>query len=475
MDYEVFHVRFNVMNISSIMAFANVAGGQNGANKDVYFIRCIGYHDSYLEDIRKMDLALSCRGGDGRRGYVRMEGFPQLFQDPKEAAFYANAYEAWETSGKKELMLHSFQEGKLPLAAVRSAVERTAQKFASCTPNASATMIKNFIIKLFFWTDTILPKLFHEWNERGSYKLAVCGLPKKQEYLFCYFATLLGIDVIILSPEKEPELDRTLLGLSCRLDFPQKGKLEFPVYHADMQKEIDVRAEPAVQKGAAHRVVIPPKKTRQKPSPGPVPGSPNQGFIPAETAKGEKNFEELARLALSVVMITIHDRHGEVIGTGSGIMIGAKGYILTNNHVASKGACYSVRIEEDDKIYRTDEVIKYHPLLDLALIRIDRTLMPIPLYRGNKALVRGQKVVAIGSPLGFFNSVSDGIISGFRNFDGVNMIQFTAPISHGSSGGAVLNMFGEVIGISTAGVDSGQNINLAVSYQDIMNFVRGFL
>lgn len=54
------------------------------------------------------------------------------------------------------------------------------------------------------------------------------------------------------------------------------------------------------------------------------------------------------------------------------------------------------------------------------------------------------------------------------------MIQFTAPISHGSSGGAVLNMYGEVIGISTAGIDSGQNINLAVGYESINMFIRGF-
>ena len=91
-----------------------------------------------------------------------------------------------------------------------------------------------------------------------------------------------------------------------------------------------------------------------------------------------------------------------------------------------------------------------------------------------KKLVRGQKVVAIGSPLGLFNSVSDGIISGFRTINDVSMIQFTAPISHGSSGGAVLNLCGEVIGISTAGIDSGKNLNLAVGFEDIRVFAKGF-
>ena len=188
----------------------------------------------------------------------------------------------------------------------------------------------------------------------------------------------------------------------------------------------------------------------------------------------EKNYEELAGFASSVVMIAVIDSGGKIAGTGSGIMIGKDGYILTNNHVIKNGRFYVVRIEEDDNLYDTDEVIKYNSVFDLAIIRINKKLKPIPVYNGINKLARGQKVVAIGSPLGLFNSVSDGIISGFRKIDNVDMIQFTAPISHGSSGGAVLNMYGEVIGISTAGIDEGQNINLAVSYECINKFIKGF-
>lgn len=188
----------------------------------------------------------------------------------------------------------------------------------------------------------------------------------------------------------------------------------------------------------------------------------------------ELAYEELAQLASSVVQIMVHDERGNILGGGSGIMVGRAGYILTNNHVACRGRYYSVRIEDDEKAYQTDEMIKYNSVLDLAVLRIDRPLQPLPIYDGQKKLVRGQRVVAIGSPLGLFNSVSDGIISGFRTVEDVDMIQFTAPISNGSSGGAVLNMYGEVIGISTAGFDAGQNINLAVGYGYIRDFVRGF-
>lgn len=210
----------------------------------------------------------------------------------------------------------------------------------------------------------------------------------------------------------------------------------------------------------ARPVVHIPERGRRKASAQAAVRNAAPPVISSESPQGrrkrELEFEELALFASSVVMIVIYDQSGKTIGSGSGIMIGKDGYILTNHHVAAGGRFYSVRIEEDDKVYTTDEVIKYNSVLDLAILRIDRKLHPIPVYAGEKGLVRGQKVVAIGSPLGLFNSVSDGIISGFRNVDGVAMIQFTAPISHGSSGGAVLNMYGEVIGISTAGIDSGQ-------------------
>lgn len=198
-----------------------------------------------------------------------------------------------------------------------------------------------------------------------------------------------------------------------------------------------------------------------------------QGSV-SRGARAEMSFEQLAQLASSVVMIMVHDKKGEAFASGSGIMIGRKGYILTNNHVLSEGSYFTVRIENDDNSYRTEQIIKYNQLLDLAVIRIDRELVPLPVYNGPQKLVRGQKVVAIGSPLGLFNSVSDGIIAGFRVLDEVDMIQFTAPTSPGSSGGAVLNMYGEVIGISTAGAPGAQGINWAVGYEFINLFTQGF-
>ena len=112
---------------------------------------------------------------------------------------------------------------------------------------------------------------------------------------------------------------------------------------------------------------------------------------PTNAAKGrtEKSFEELALLASSIVMIEVRNQLGNVEGIGSGIMIGKDGYILTNHHVVNKGWYYCVRIENDEEVYRTNEVIKYNSVMDLAVIRIAKTLSPLPIYKGRNKLVRG--------------------------------------------------------------------------------------
>ena len=174
-------------------------------------------------------------------------------------------------------------------------------------------------------------------------------------------------------------------------------------------------------------------------------------------------------------MLQVFDDQGQCFKTGSGVMIQESGYILTNLHVVAGGSYYGVLLEEDPEVCYTDELIKYNQDFDLAILRIQKCRAPIPVRRGGEALVRGQKVVAIGSPLGLFNTVSDGIVSGFRTIGERSMIQFTAPTSHGSSGGALLDLYGNLIGIITAGFDDGQNLNLAVDWETILAFCGGLL
>ncbi len=461
---EVFKTRYNVMNVSSFHAFTNIKGGVNGNCKDVYFVRMTGLHPTYTEEVRQMDTTLSERMAKGECRYTRINALPRLVS-VEDVAYYAGCYDNWQASGKKAIQIHLTENNGDLEEVLGQACIKTAALFAQATPHANDSIIKNFITKLLFWLDQTSEGLLKDWNPKRSLKLAAANLSKKQEYLYAYLLTQMGIDVLLLQYQSDIDASLEQMKLSAKVELGSFGTCVLP--------EFDPKKRPE-EKTEAKKVVITtrPQKPSGSPSPAPLPGRRPQ---PAGHARRELEFEELARLASSVVMITVHDPKGEVLGTGSGIMVGKEGYILTNHHVASGGRYYSVRIEDDETIYKTDEVIKYNSVLDLSVIRIDRKLSPIPIYQGGKALVRGQKVVAIGSPLGLFNSVSDGIISGFRVVDNVDMIQFTAPTSHGSSGGALLNMYGEVIGISTAGFDNAQNINLAVGYEAISQFIKGFV
>ena len=197
------------------------------------------------------------------------------------------------------------------------------------------------------------------------------------------------------------------------------------------------------------------------------------GWARAETGFSNDP-DAVERAADSVFMLEVYDANRRMIATGSGFVIFQPSLLATNYHVIEEGA-YLVAVGDDMDQYVVDEVCAANKALDLAILRISgNAAAPLP-YDASDDLKRAQTVVAIGSPAGLKNTVSVGNISAFFQQGGRDWIQFTAPISHGSSGGAVLNMFGELIGISTAGIDSGQNINLAVGYEDIHFFAHSFI
>lgn len=465
--------RHNVMGIHSLDAFLNVKGGYCQGRRDVYFIRALGGGREIGKEILAADEKMELEMQKNRLFYTRVSGLSRL-TSWEDANFYQQQYARFQTETKlrlKNLKNHETFERTLGKACLE-----VLGKYRLMKHTVTESMERNYAVKLLYWTDCVLGEALADWNERKCFKILADNVYKEQEYLFYFMLTLIGCDVLLLECREDIAAPEVIKSLSGEFRLGEFHMLPIPEYRPvrkglPMPEAKTSQPEPAAEdlsaqsQGQKERKTLPIRN-------GTMPPRPLQ---PPISGNGEKSFEELALLASSIVMLEVHDRTGRAVSTGSGIMIGKDGYILTNHHVAGKGSFFAVRIEDDDVIYRTDEMIKYNSVLDLAVIRIGRTLKPLPVYQGGKKLVRGQKVVAIGSPLGLFNSVSDGIISGFRKIDSVDMIQFTAPISHGSSGGAVLNMQGEVIGISTAGIDQGQNLNLAVDYQSINLFVRGFV
>lgn len=161
------------------------------------------------------------------------------------------------------------------------------------------------------------------------------------------------------------------------------------------------------------------------------------------------------------------------IGAGTGFIVSEDGLILTNRHVVEDDkAEYTVLTNAGDRIQA--KVLARHPVLDLALLKIDRRgLKPLKLGDSDKVRV-GQFVIAIGNALGEFrNTVSFGVISGlqrnitaFGSLSGAEqldeLIQTDAAINRGNSGGPLINMQGEVVGINTAIVQGAQNLGFAI-------------
>ncbi len=160
------------------------------------------------------------------------------------------------------------------------------------------------------------------------------------------------------------------------------------------------------------------------------------------------------------------------IGGGSGFVISSNGLILTNKHVAADdNAEYSV-VVQDGKEYKA-KVLARDPVQDLAVLKIGATgLATLPLGNSDKNVI-GQTVIAIGNALGEFkNTVSVGVVSGLGRkvaASGVSAseiiegaIQTDAAINQGNSGGPLLNLRGEVIGINTAMAFGAENIGFAI-------------
>jgi hypothetical protein len=153
-------------------------------------------------------------------------------------------------------------------------------------------------------------------------------------------------------------------------------------------------------------------------------------------------------------------------GSGSGFIVSRDGLIATKHHVVQSHGSVKVYFDSGSRPL-TGRVIATDPRHDLALIKVDagRPLTPVRLGSDRDKAI-GAEIIAIGSPLGLEKTVSTGIISQIRVLDERPemgpMIQITAPISPGSSGGALFSRTGQVIGVTTLQFRFGQNLNFAV-------------
>ncbi len=157
----------------------------------------------------------------------------------------------------------------------------------------------------------------------------------------------------------------------------------------------------------------------------------------------------------------------EPVGAGSGILLTPDGYVLTNHHVVQDAA--RVRLTLTDGTRLGAAPVGSDPPNDLAVVRADGSGLPYATLGDSSRLRVGQLVIAIGNPLGFQSSVSTGVVGAtgraMRSLDGrliENVIQHTAPLNPGNSGGPLVDSRGRVVGINTAIIPVAQGIGFAV-------------
>ncbi len=222
-----------------------------------------------------------------------------------------------------------------------------------------------------------------------------------------------------------------------------------------------------------------------------VPGrtlAPTQGVPAADTAQPQGKLEvsstqietaitqAVEKVGPAVVTVLAKNpdqrtRFGIVSGgvsSGSGVFISNDGYVLTNNHVIEDAESYSVVLANGSEI--AAKLIGADPYSDLAVLKVDDTPPAVAQFGSSDLLKPGETVIAIGSPLGDFkNTVTAGVISAVgRSLDTgngfllENMIQTDAAINQGNSGGPLVNLAGEVIGVNTLIVRGGSGASTVV-------------
>ncbi|MDD5669034.1 MAG: serine protease, partial [Candidatus Omnitrophica bacterium] len=177
------------------------------------------------------------------------------------------------------------------------------------------------------------------------------------------------------------------------------------------------------------------------------------------------------RCAPAVVSIKTKKKNGEVLGIGSGFLVSSNGFIVTNMHVLE--SAYTAEIKIGEVIFKDAYFVNAIPEADIALIKVEAENLPYLPIGNSDTLMNGQPLVVLGNPWGLDKSVSDGLVSAVRTKGDITLIQMTAPVSPGSSGGPVINEQGEAVGITTiASFFITQNLNFAIPINYIQKLIK---
>ena len=178
------------------------------------------------------------------------------------------------------------------------------------------------------------------------------------------------------------------------------------------------------------------------------------------TSVGQNAKEIAAKTLGATVAIFMQDNSNQLKSLGSGVIVDDN-LIVTNFHVVDDSYNGYIRMHNSDTPYKIDGYINIDSKNDLALLKVTGVSSK-GIQTSNAIVEVGETVYASGNPQGLTGTFSDGIVSAKRTLEGKELIQITAPISPGSSGGPVVNSSGQLIGIAVGAYTNGQNLNFAI-------------
>ncbi|QAA80343.1 serine protease [Aequorivita sp. H23M31] len=184
-----------------------------------------------------------------------------------------------------------------------------------------------------------------------------------------------------------------------------------------------------------------------------------------------QNAKEIAKKCMaSTVSLVMEDNSKQPLSLGSGFIID-EGKVITNLHVIEDANYGYVTISGESRKFKIEGYLAVDKINDLVLLSVP-TLIETAIEINENSPEIGEKIYAIGNPKGLSGTISEGIISGIRTIDKTELIQITAPISPGSSGGPVINNDGQLIGVSVGTLDSGQNLNFAIPTKYVSKLIQ---
>jgi hypothetical protein len=196
-----------------------------------------------------------------------------------------------------------------------------------------------------------------------------------------------------------------------------------------------------------------------------------------QAAKGLPAYSlDVAKVSSSALTVYCFDKRQQLISQGSGFVVRDSGVAVTNWHVTRK-AFSVVATNVTGETFAVSRYINIDPANDLVLMQLvgernSAVVLPAVRIADSRLVAAGQRIYTVSAPRGLPQSFSDGLLSAIRSINGQQLLQITAPISPGSSGGPVFNQEGEVVGVIREQLTSGQNLNFAVPIDAVVRLLN---